>query len=326
MGLKVVVIGTGFGRRAVAPAYESLGCEVAVVSPRDVAGVSRAVAAPCDLVSIHSPPFLHLEHVRLAVRHGRHVLCDKPFGRDAAEAREMLELATAAGVLHFLNFEFRCDPLRKQLKQLLDGGAIGKPLHASCAMFTSIGRKAPHGWLFEKDKGGGWIGAFASHQVDLLHWLFGDIETVSCLSRIDVMARPGREDVGGPLHDATAEDALTAWFRMKNGVTASIDTAYSAAVDMPAQIILYGSEGVVQLTHNAELLLMRPDQEPERFPVTACKNPLGLAQERWLAKVCDAVTAKQQIAPDFNTGLACAGILDAMRAGEPSISCGPVSD
>lgn len=315
MSLKIVVIGTGFGRHTVAPAFESLGCDVDLVSPRDARAVREAVAAPCDLVSIHSPPFLHCEHVRLAVGHGRSVLCDKPFGCNATEAREMLELASASGVMHFLNFEFRCDPLRAKMKELLDAGAIGKPHHLSSSMFMSRGRKAPHGWLFEKDKGGGWIGAFASHHVDLLHWLFGEIETVSCLPRIDVVARPGRGDAGGQLHDATAEDALTAWFRLKNGVTASIDTACSAAVNLPAQIVLFGSEGVLQLSHNAELVLMRPEQDPERFPVARDENPLGAAQERWLAKVCEAVKTRRQIAPDFTTGLACAGILDAMRTG-----------
>lgn len=313
MSLKVVVIGTGFGRYTVAPAYESLGCDVELVSPRDVNAVNHAVAAPCDLVSIHSPPFLHLEHVKLAAANKRCVLCDKPFGRNAAEAREMLELATSAGVLHFLNFEFRFDPLREQMKQLLDSGAIGNPLHMSCSMFTSRGRKAAHSWLFEKDKGGGWIGAFASHHVDALHCLFGDIETVSCQARIDVAARPLRKDSGSPMHKATAEDALTAWFRMKNGVTASIDTASSAAIDLPAQIVLFGSEGVLQLTHNAELVLLQPDQEPERFPAVSDGNPLRPAQERWLGKVCEAVNSKQQIAPDFTSGLECASVLDSMR-------------
>ncbi len=313
--LKVVVIGTGFGRRTVAPAFEALGCEVRLVSARDTIALEQALAAPCDLVSVHSPPFLHLEHVKLAVSRGCAVLCDKPFGRNADEARAMLELVTAAGVPHFLNFEFRCDPLREQLKQLLDDGAIGNPLHFSCSMFLSSGRRAPHGWLFERDKGGGWIGAFASHHVDSLHWLFGEIDAVSCLPRTDVVARPGRGEVDGQLHAATAEDAFTAWFKLRSGVTSSLDTGCSSAVDLPSQICLLGSDGVLQLTHNVGLVLMRPQQEPQQFPAASDTNPVQQAQQRWLAKVCEAVKAGQQTGPDFHTGLACARILDAMRSG-----------
>jgi hypothetical protein len=71
--VRVGVIGTGVGTRAVAPAFEATeGCTVvALVSPRD----EDAVAALCarddvDLISVHSPPFLDRDHVDRAVEHG----------------------------------------------------------------------------------------------------------------------------------------------------------------------------------------------------------------------------------------------------------------
>src|ERR1700756_4771292 len=122
--MKAVVIGTNFGAKVVAPAYQKAGFEVEVVSPRDTEAVKRACAEPVDLVSVHSPPFLHREHVLLAIESGRNVLCDKPFGISSREAREMLEAAENAGVLHFLNFEFRQESIRRKAKELLDQGAI----------------------------------------------------------------------------------------------------------------------------------------------------------------------------------------------------------
>lgn len=315
MSLRVVVIGTGFGKYAMTPVFESLGCEVELVSARDSAAVVRAVTGPCDLVSIHSAPFQHLEHVQLAVENGRHVLCDKPFGRNPAEAGTMLEFARSSGVLHFLNFEFRCDPLRVKMKELLESGAIGTPRHMACNMYISRGRTLPHGWLFEKDKGGGWIGAFASHQVDALRWFFGEVEQVSCITRIDVESRPERHGADRRMTAASAEDALTAWLQMENGVTAVIDTAFSSAVDLPSQISLFGSEGVLQLHENVELVLLRPGRESEHFRGDGANEPLRPALQRWLGRVCEAVTGGHQIAPDFTAGLACARVLDAMRAG-----------
>jgi len=242
-------------------------------------------------------------------------LCDKPFGRNAGEAREMLELARSAGVLHFLNFEFRFDPLREKMKALLDSGAIGEPLHLSCTTFTSRGREAPYGWLSDKNMGGGWIGAYASHQVDALHWLFGEVDTVSCQSRTDVRFRTVKNSPGDTEREATAEDALTAWFRMKNGVTASLDTAYAAAAELPAQIILLGTQGVLQLTEMSELVLHKPGQENVRFPAPAGSNAMRTALERWLGQVCEAVKSGQQTGPDFTAGLECAAVLDLMRRG-----------
>ena len=65
--MKVAVIGTGFGKHAAAPAYAGLGFDVEVVSPRDEDAVKAVLASDADLISVHSPPFLHLEHVTGAI-------------------------------------------------------------------------------------------------------------------------------------------------------------------------------------------------------------------------------------------------------------------
>jgi predicted dehydrogenase len=316
MAFTVVVIGTGFGRYAMVPAFKRLGCEVILVSARDRQAIEKLVAEPCDLVCVHSPPFLHLEHVKLATGQRRNILCDKPFGCDAHDARTMLDLAQSAGVLHFLNFEFRFDTQREKAKALLDAGAIGAPVHLSSSMYLSRGRALPHGWIFDRDQGGGWIGAYASHFVDMLHWLFGDIETVTALPRIDVSLRKANDQADDQLQAATAEDALMAIFRMKSGVTAALDTAFSAAVDLPPQMTLLGSDGAIQLLSDGSLVLHRAKTEPERF-VASGENPMNAALDRWLAMVLDAVATHEQIFPDFTTGLECAEVLDIMRASRP---------
>ena len=84
--MKVAIIGAGFGKYAVAPVFEKLGMETLVAWPRDEAEVAEAIASDADLVSVHSPPFLHVPHVMAAIEAGKHVLCDKPFGVSGAEA------------------------------------------------------------------------------------------------------------------------------------------------------------------------------------------------------------------------------------------------
>lgn len=317
MTLRIVVIGTGFGQHCIAPIWRELGCDVMVVSPRDGEAVRAAIAAPCDLVSIHSAPFLHLGHVRLAIEHGRNVLCDKPFGVDAAEAREMLELANQSGVLHFLNFEFRSDPMRLKLKELLDGGAIGTPVHLNWIAFSAGGRKLRHRWLFEAGKGG-WIGAFGSHAVDTLRWLFGDIVATGGQTRTEVTLRRDRDKASDVMHPSTAEDSFTGWFRMENGFTATLDTGYAAAVEVPSVITIFGNEGAIQVSGASELNVIRAGQEPDvhRFAVDPDPHQPGLGL--WTAKVRDALVAGRQIVPNFNEGLACAEVLDALRAAGPA--------
>ncbi len=141
--MKVAVIGSGFGRRVVAPVFSATdGCEVAgVVSARDDGAVREMVTrADVDLVSVHSPPFLHAPHVRLALAEGKAVLCDKPFALDGDEAAELEAEARAAGVVALCNFEFRYDPARALLRDMVADGSLGALEHVQ--MYADLGRHA----------------------------------------------------------------------------------------------------------------------------------------------------------------------------------------
>src|SRR5262249_26815491 len=121
--------------------------------------------------------------------------------------------------------------------------------------FSNGFRDGPHGWVNERELGGGWIGAYASHCIDMTRWLFGS-EVARCggVARIEI---PMRRDRNGVLREATAEDAYSAWFVMENGCTAAQDTAYCAAVPMPMRLILMGSEGGLELIGDTRLVLRR---------------------------------------------------------------------
>jgi predicted dehydrogenase len=250
--------------------------------------------------------------VRLAATQGRNILCDKPFGLDTAQAEEMCDLANRAGILHFLNFEFRHDPLRLKIKELVDTGTLGTPTHLSMTAFLSYGRTQSHRWLFEKRRGG-WLGAYGSHMIDQLHWLFGDIAALGGIARTEIRTRPDPSDQGMS-HPSTAEDAFTAWFRMQNGVTALLDTAFAAAVSLPAQMTLLCSQGACHVTGLSELHILRPGQPAEQmhFPENA-PDPVQNALNAWLGEVSEAIATQRQIRPDFYAGLACVRALDALR-------------
>ncbi len=144
------MIGTGFGAGVVAPAFAAAeDCEVVeVVTPRDDAAVAALCARQdLDLISVHSPPFMHVDHVRRAIDAGHAVLCDKPFGRTADESALMLELAQNAGVVHLLNFERRFDPARERLRALVSDGVIGEPNHFQYSRFIAVPQPRGYGWL-----------------------------------------------------------------------------------------------------------------------------------------------------------------------------------
>lgn len=328
--MKVVVIGAGFGKYAVAPVFRKLGFEAQVVTPRDAAAVERALASDTDLISIHSPPFLHHEHVMKALDHGHAVLCDKPFGRNAEEARAMRDRAREKGVLHFANLEMRHKPVRAKILELVRAGAIGTPRHLSWTFISNGFRGGTHGWVNDKVLGGGWINAYGSHLIDFMRGLF-DSEVAKCggIVRIEDHVRPDRDGVP---QTATAEDAYSAWFVMENGCTAAHDTAYCAAVPMPSRVTIMGSEGALEVINDTRLVLRRAldveglsAEERIRRGLLASEgddvfefNPApGEAHEPslmpWFAQIKESLETGRQIRPSFDDAVAVAEAMDRLR-------------
>ncbi|MGE2714038.1 Gfo/Idh/MocA family protein [Mycolicibacterium litorale] len=310
--MRVLVIGTGFGKHAAVPAYESAGFDVEVVSPRDAAAVERGLDSGADLVSVHSPPFLHVDHVSAALDRGRAVLCDKPFGRTAEEAAAMCERAREVGALNFLNFEFRCREAWARVKELADGGAIGTPTHLSWNWFGNGLRGREHGWINDVDLGGGWIGAYGSHLIDFTRWLFGS-EIADCggVLRID-----------DPKDGATAEDAYAAWFVLDNGATAAQDTGFAAAIPTTPRAVLLGTDGSIELTADTRLVLRTAGGEPQTVEFERPGRP-DPALTTFFTQVAEALRTGTQIAPSFDDGLAVARAMqrlrdNAVRVGVPS--------
>ena len=320
--MKACVIGTGFGSRVVARAYQESGIDVEIVSPRDQEAVERACAGDSDFISIHSPPFMHLGHVLLAARHRKHIVCDKPFGRSADEARQMLAAAEEAGVIHLLNFEFRHEPVRVKAKELLDAGAIGRPAHIAFSAMMSGSRVPlkPHGWLWERDLGGGWIGAFGSHAIDALRWWFGEIQSVNGICRTEIALRP---DADGRLRRSTAEDGFSAAFLFENGATACLDTSFAAPVNGPYRIEIFGDEGLLSMNFGTELQLIRTDGTNEHFAFGPYEGDIHMpAFLRWASTLRAAIADRQQIEPSFRAGVAAAEVMDMLRRNATWVSAG----
>jgi predicted dehydrogenase len=319
MTVRVGVIGTGFGARVVAPVFsETEGCEVVeVVSARDDAGVANLCdRADVDLVSVHSPPFLHSIHVRRALQSHHAVLCDKPFGNLADHAETMLAAAEAAECVHLLNFEFRYDPIRQLFGELLAGGAIGDPEHVSWTHLSSGSRVPlrPHGWLFDRAQGGGWVGAWGSHAVDTLRVWFGEVATVKADCRTMITERPDRD---GAMQKCDAEDAFSAWLVHEGGVSVAIDSTFAAASSMAPRLIATGSEGILECIADERIVVRRADGEREEHPRPESDvDPHRVPMRRFAEVVRDAVEAGAAPpgAPTFADGLACVRVLEQLRS------------
>jgi predicted dehydrogenase len=306
----------------VAPAFEAAeGCEVVdVVSPRDEDAVTRAIERlDVDLVSVHTPPFLHAAHVRAALESGKAVLCDKPFAMDADEARALADDAVAAGAIALCNFEFRFHPVRRLLREIVRTNKLGRIEHVQWTHLSS-GSRVPmrrYGWLFDRARGGGWVGAWGSHAVDTIRWCFGEITSVDARLRIDVTERP---DDQGRMHACTAEDGLAATLGVDGGISVSIDSTFVASATVPPRLVVVGANGVCEILADERVLLRHADglredlTPPARSP--RAKDRHDDPMRRFAEVVRDVVTSGEVPpgVPTFADGLACDLVLDQLRA------------
>lgn len=321
--VRVGVIGRGFGGRVVAPVYrETDGLEVVgVVTPRDDAAVSELCARPdVDLISVHSPPFLHHDHVRRAIDAGHAVLCDKPFGRNLAEAQAMHDFASEAGLLNFVNFEFRRHPARRELRTLIRDGAAGTIEHVQWNAFHPWWRDPSrlYGWSFDAELGGGWVRLSGCHTIDYWRWTLGEVVDVTGYTRTTITERP---DVEGRMRPCTAEDGYTALLRIESGATVTVDATSTSTAPRPNRVTVIGSEGVLELVNqnpreeDARIVLHTDDgSAKELFSFEQGDTYLSQMRE-WAEIVRDSVRLgrAEPDAPTFADGLACSRVMERLR-------------
>jgi len=264
----VAILGTGWGLRTQAPAFRLAGLEVVAVwsrSPEKARRLASERGIPLgtseldeilehpgvDLVSVTTPPNTHRELAVAALEAGKHVLCEKPFALDAAEAEAMAAAARARpDRLALVDHELRFLPAFGRLRELVAEGYVGD-LFGVEITHHSAGRLDPEiefNWWSEREKGGGYWGAIGSHYVDLLHFLLGSRATgVSALLRTLV---PERRDREGRPRRVTADDQALATLRLAAGESepapALLHLSAGVAGAPPPRLTIAGSEGALR--------------------------------------------------------------------------------
>src|SRR5436305_4815051 len=177
----------GRDEAAVSEAAHRFGFERYVTDWRDL------VADPeVELFDNGGPNNLHAEPTVAAAEAGKHVICEKPLGRDANESYEIWQRVAATGVKHLCAFNYRFVPAVRLARELIDAGELGEVRHFRCRYLQDWGDDAsPDPWRFSAEQaGGGAIGDLMSHVVDLARFLNGEIESLSGFAKTFI---PGRE-------------------------------------------------------------------------------------------------------------------------------------
>lgn len=184
--------------------------------------------ADIDLIDIASPNDTHAEIAIAAAQAGKMVMCEKPLGRNAEEARAMVEAVAAAKVPNSVWYNYRRVPAVTMLKQLLDDGRFGRIFHyrAKFLQDWTIAQDLPQGgeglWRLDVAvAGSGVTGDLLAHNIDTAMWLNGPITEVSALTETFVKERT--HNLTGKVEPVGIDDASLFLCRFANGSLAMFE-------------------------------------------------------------------------------------------------------
>ena len=212
-----------------------------------------------DVVDVSVPTDLHAEIAIAAAEAGKHVFCEKPIALSSAEARRMLDAAERAGVVHYLNHNYRRTPAVMLAKQLIDEGFVGRIFHWRGAYLQDwiADPSFPLTWHLQAEHAGaGPHFDLGSHNVDLARFLVGEISGVNAMTARFVEERPlpgagaatfsagaGGSGDTGPV---TVEDAAFVVAEFANGALGTIETSrFALGRKNQHTFEIYGSDGSI---------------------------------------------------------------------------------
>jgi predicted dehydrogenase len=196
------------------------------------------------LPNVATPPLI----VR-AADPGKHMLCEKPCARSAAELRPAVEAVRRNQIKFATFYVWRVNPPIRKMRELVQQGAIGRLISAELRMVTTqVALRDPSHWLFRRDLAGGgittWLGC---------HWL--DLRRYTTNQEVDdVVALTA--NVGGEAIDV--EDVASASLRLSGGGIVGFDAGCLLAHGQPGYagadydwaFILRGTQGNLALGFN----------------------------------------------------------------------------
>src|SRR6476659_9726587 len=200
--------------------------------------LAAAVEHPdTDVVVVALPNFLHEEAVGLAAKAGKAVLCTKPLGRTAAEAKRMLEAVEAAGVFGGYLEDLCYTPKTLKAVRSVAGGAIGDVTWVR----SRETHPGPHSaWFWDgRLTGGGAIIDLGCHCIEIIRGFIGKgVRPVEVLCHTDTL-----------VHPIADEDNAVALIRFESGAIGQFEVSWTFRGGMDLRDEVAGTHGTIWLNH-----------------------------------------------------------------------------
>src|SRR2546425_12372133 len=175
-----------------------------------------------DLIDIAGRNDTHGEIAVAAAGAGKMVSCEKPLGRNAAEAEQMVEAVETARVPNTVWYNYRRVPAVVMIKELIDQGKLGRIFHyrAQFLQDWTISQDLPQGgeglWRLDVGvAGSGVTGDLLAHCIDTAMWLNGSIAELTAMTETFIKER--KHTLTGKAEPVGIDDASAVLCRFQNG-------------------------------------------------------------------------------------------------------------
>lgn len=253
-----------------------------------------------DVVVVLTESGKHAQHVVELVRHGKHIVVEKPMALRLQDADAMIQACDSAGLKLFVVKQNRFNVPVVKLREAIDQNRFGKLVMGTvrvrwCRPQSYYDQATWRGtWALD----GGVLTNQASHHVDLLEWMMGEVDSVFAMSTT-------------ALASIEAEDTAVVTIRFKNGALGVIEaTTAVRPKDLEGSISILGEGGSVEIGGFAvnkmkEWSFVKPqpgdDEVMERYSVNP-PSVYGFGHQAYYEHVVDCINNNRQHLVDGLTG------------------------
>ena len=240
-----------------------------------------------DVVVVLTPSGLHAEHVINLSKYGKHIMVEKPMALTIKDTENMIYACDLNNIKLFIIKQNRFNVPVVKLREALDAGRFGK-----LTLGTVRVRWARHQAYYDQDPwrgtwamDGGVLTNQASHHVDMLEWMMGDVESVFA-------------KMTTALADVETEDTAIVTLKFKNGALGIIEaTTATRPTNLEGSISILGEHGTVVVggvaVNEMQTWVFEDEQEGdssvlEEFSVNP-PNVYGFGHQSYYEHVVDCI-------------------------------------
>ncbi len=296
-----------------------------------------------DLVDVATPNNTHADIAIAAAKAGKHVVCEKPLAMNADQARKMLQAVRKAGVKHMVSFNYRRIPAIALAKKLIEEGELGRIFHVRAVYLQDwiVSPEFPLVWRLRRElAGSGAHGDLNAHIVDLARYLVGEFSAVVGMSETFVKERPLEAEASGlsargrkKKGKVTVDDTVLFLARFRSGAVGSFEaTRFAIGRKNAERIEINGEKGSLSFNfermNELEFFSAKDPGDRQGFKTILATEPVHpYVSAYWppghvigyehtfvnqAADLLTGIARNRKLSPDFEDGLRCQQVLDAV--------------